>query len=463
MGIIKKEIKESQEKLSKFNIDFLEFVEKNPGTLNRSNFKLLELNDQLFTLQPWPTFINRKTKQTFQEVSVKLFNLIKSIPKRVFNNDPHEISRYFEILPNVAEIQLEGFNDDHISNLVGRGDFILSPTGLKCLEYNVSVHLGGMQVPIWESLYLNTPILSRFFKEYNVKIHNENLISLLLEQSIWSPLKNLTGNDEINIAIVMERYVPLEKQNSMELYLNKLYKEILQRKGKSLTGEVITCDYPYLKVVDNDVFFREKKIRALIELYHGLVLPAIMEAFKAGNISITNGPISNLLSNKLMLAVLSDHETIDVFSGEEKKMIDTYVPWSRKINQASTTYGKEKIENLEDFILTNKEKLVIKPAIGLGGDGICVGCKSTEKQWEEAVNNAIKKKNWLVQERVESSTGLYQTGDNDCTQQDMVWGFFVFGPGYAGSWVRVMPRESNKGVINCHQGATVSVIFEVDE
>jgi hypothetical protein len=461
--IVNEEILKTQESLSKVNIDFLEFVEKNPNTLKRSSFKLLELNDHLFTLQPWPTFINKKTRETFKDASLKLWTLIQGIPKRVFNNDPDKISKYFEIPVKVIELQLEGITDDHIKNLVARGDFIFSPTGLKCLEYNVSVNLGGLQVPIWESLYLNTPILSPFFKKLQLKTYNENLFSLLLEQIIWAPLKNAREGDEINTAVAMEAYVVGDQDNSFKTYLNQLYKKILQSKNKSLTGEVILCDYQHLRIEDNYVFFKEKKIQALAEMYHGLVPPRILAVFKAGNISLTNGPITNLLSNKLMLAVLSDYETFDVFTDEEIKIIDSYLPWTRKIKPGPTTYGKQRIENLEDFMLSNKDKLVIKPYGALGGEGISVGSKCTETQWKEAVKNAMNKKNWLVQDRVEYRGGLYQSGETGCAQHDMVWGFFVFGSTYAGAWVRVMPRDNNRGIINCHQGATVSVIFEVDE
>jgi len=460
---IKKEIIETQKKLSKFNCNFLEYVEKNPETLDRSNFKLLELNDRLFTLQPWPTFINSKTKNSFQEVGIKLFDLIKSIPKRVFDHDPQKIGRYFEIPSSVVEIQLDGYSEEQIKNLVARGDFFVTPHGLKCLEYNVSAHMGGVHVPLWESFYLKTPIINRFIHQYNVKILNQNLISKLLEQSIWQPLQNLSKGDEIDVAIVLERYVMHNKGNTMEQYLNKLYKELLQRIDTSLTGEVIICDYPHLKLKDNHVFLKGKKIKAMIELYHGLVPPTIMQVFKAGNLSITNGPISKLLSNKLMLAVLSDNESFDCFTEEEKKFITAHVPWTRKISPSGTTYGDEKIENLEKFILSNREKLVIKPPAGLGGEGIYIGRKSTEKQWEEAVDTAIKKKDWLVQELIEPAIGIYQTGDNNYAQQEMVWGIYIFGSNYAGSWVRVMPHEKSKGVINCHQGATVSIVFEVEE
>ena len=78
MEITKESVK-VQEALSRVNVDFLGFVKKHPDALKRSSFKLLELNDWLFTLQPWPTFINRETKKNFREAGVKLFDLIKNI------------------------------------------------------------------------------------------------------------------------------------------------------------------------------------------------------------------------------------------------------------------------------------------------------------------------------------------------------------------------------------------------
>jgi hypothetical protein len=463
MEIIKKEINESQKKLSKVNLDFMEFVEKNPDSLKISGFKSLGLNDDLFTLQPWPTFINHKMKETFREAGIKLFDLIKGIPKRIFNNDPGKMSVYYEQPLEDVEIQLDGVDDNHIDKLVGRGDFILSSSGLKCLEYNVAASMGGWQIPVWEFMYLNNPIIARFLKDYPVKIKNENLFQLFLEHVVDSTLSKVPGCDnEINMAFVSEG-IKERYKNTTVMYLDKLLKEILHRKNKDLEGSVFLCDYRNLDLVDNCLFYKDNRVHVLTEMYLGYVSFDVMEAFKAGNITLINGPISSLLSNKLNLALLSDYETGNVFTQEEKKIINTYVPWTRKITPGNTTYGKERIHNLERFILSNRETLVIKPGTGFGGKGVCVGRKSSEKEWEEALKTAIKEKSWLVQELVESSPGLYQAGETGCEPHDMVWGFFIFGSRCCGAWNRVMTQKSNKGVINCHQGATVSIIFEVDE
>jgi hypothetical protein len=460
---ITKEMKEMYQRLSAVNLDFLEFVRNNPGGRQHSNFKLLELDDDLFTLQPWPTFISTKIKEVFREAGVKIFELIKAIPGRVFNNDPQKMSDYYQVPVKEIKNQLDGVTGDHIDSLVGRGDFIISSPGVKCLEYNVAASMGGWQIPIWEFMYLNHPIIARFLRDRRITFKNENLLRLFLEHILQSTLSRVPGCDtEINTAFVLEGMTDRTRASTV-VYLDKMFKEILYIENKDLKGSVLACDYHHLNLMDNCVFYKNNRIHALVEMYLGYVSPEVMKAFKAGNIRLVNGPISFLLSNKLNLALLSDPETANVFTDEEKMIIDKYVPWTRKITPGSTTYGNEKIDSLERFLSSHRERLVIKPSMGLGGKGICIGANCSEKEWEEAINIAIKGKNWLVQQLVESSPGFYQVGENGYDLHDMVWGFFVFGSRYTGAWNRVMPREGSKGIINCHQGATVSIVFEVDE
>ena len=459
---ITNEVKTTHQRLSSVNTDFLEFVRKNPACLNRSNFKLLELNDDLFRLQPWPTFVNRKARETFTEASVTLFNLIKGIPRRVFNNDLRAMSRYYGVTPSVLEIQMDGVHDDHLENLLARGDFIISSSGLKCLEYNVTPNLGGWQVPIWESLYLNTPLIARFLKEYDIKIKNENLLYLFLKHMVDCSLTKMSGDDnELNLALVEKGYAA-GSERTLETYLDKLYKEILSRLDRPLTGTIFFCDYPHLVREDGYLFYKEKRVHALTELYLGMVPPHVINVFKAGNLRLVNGPITNLLSSKLNLALLSDYDTTGVFTGEEKRIIDRYVPWTRKMTPGDTTHEGEKV-NLMDFIRSNRERLVLKPSVGYGGKGVWIGKNTPAEEWEQLAKTGVEEGNWAVQEFTPPSLGLYQAGEEGCTPQDIVWGFFVFGSRYSGAWARVMPRDNSKGVINCHQGATVSIIFEVDD
>jgi len=459
---ITSDIKTTHRNLSVTNARFLEFVEKNPDSLKRSNFNLLELNDRVFKLQPWPTFINQSRKKEMEEAGISICNLIKALPQRLFDNDPYKISQYYEIPLHEAEKQLKGISARHLDNLLARGDFILSSSGLKCIEYNVTAHLGGWQIPMWESFYLNTPVISKFLEENKPRIINRHLISLLFKHVIENALNNSYDNEvELNTALVTSGKD--SDFTNLELYANHLYRGELDKKDKSLKGEVVFCMKDHLNVHDDFVFFRGKKLNALIEMYNGVITPgAVLNVQAAGNISLYNGPIQELLSYKLNLALLSENEDSDFFTGEEKKRIKKYIPWTRKITPGYTHYRGKKIE-LKNFIIANRRDLIIKPSVGYGGDGVHIGKKTSQNRWEQAIETAIEKKDWLVQQYIEPTSYLYQYGENGCELCDAVWGFFVFGPYYAGEWIRVLPQISNQGVINCHQGAEVSIIFEVEE
>jgi len=69
----------------------------------------------------------------------------------------------------------------------------------------------------------------------------------------------------------------------------------------------------------------------------------------------------------------------------------------------------------------------------------------------------------VVQEYTESYPYLFQSGTNGCIEHHAIWGLLVFGTRYAGGYLRILPKENGKGVINTYQGAEKTVIVEVDE
>ncbi len=464
------ELEVTLKKLSKVNVDFLEFVKKNPESLKSISFRDLKSSSDFYKIQAWPTFINPQTKTLFLEMGLKVFDLVKSIPTRLFANDSEQIAAYIEQPAAVVNLQMEGITGAHLANMVGRVDFTFSTSGLKCLELNISATTTGWKLPEWEAFYLkNTPIIDKFLKEYQVKINNENYSGLFLDHMIRfaSPLAAPPGNagnarnSELNVAMVMQDYIENQQnENPLLENLRQLYEEKLSRRG--LTGNLFMCDFPHLEYIDNMVYFNEHRIHGIIELCHGIVAPGVMKAYTLGNIRLLNGPLTGLLSNKLNLALLSEHEDSSIFTNEEKETIKKYVPWTRKIIPSETVYKGEKIK-MESFLIANKDKLVIKPPLGLGGQRVCIGQAIFRKEWEYLVSTALRKKNFLVQELVEAPRILYQLGEDGCAYHDVVWGVWILGSQYGASAARAIPGGNARKVVNGAQGAESIVVFEVDE
>jgi len=462
---ITEDIRAAHQTLSNTSVNFIEFVERNPGVLDRSNFDgVYETKFDLVFPQPWPAFICPPVKKQLEESSRAVFKLIKCIPERLFANDIEKISQYFQIPANIVESQMIGVTHTHLNNILGRGDFIFSPLGLKCLEYNVTANVGGWSIAFMEPVYLNVPIISKFLQEYQVRISNKSLMTVLFEQLLEAAVSKNPNSEEINMAVVIPQFGKQTDKTLQKIHLDRIYKKILLlHHYENLKGEIIFSDFHHLQIVDNCLFYEDKRIHTLVEMSHGNVPSEIMEVFKAGNVLLYDGPIGSLLSNKLNLALLSENEGSDVFTPGEREIIEKYIPWTRKIVLGHTTFAGKQIE-LEDFLISNREKLVIKPADGLGGESVYVGRYTPDALWKEMIKIAARNKNWLVQEYIESLPFLYQSGTSGCSGHDVIWGIFIFGGVYAGTFLRVLPREKNiKGIINSHAGAEYSVVFEVEE
>jgi hypothetical protein len=461
-----KEIFEAHETLSQCSARFLEFVKHNPECLKRSNYgAVLNPNVHSGATQPWPVFINQRMRQEMKEATIKVADLIKSIPQRLFSYDIATISWYYGVPEELVKIQLQGINDKYLANLLGRGDFIFSPSGLKCLEYNISAGLGGWQIAFLESLYLETPVISKFLQEYRVKTVNKNLNSILMEHLLDNAVEKFAHDshcNEINIAIAIREYRNNPEQNMVEKHFNQLYNHVLQLKNIHLQGEVILCDFHHFNIHDDCIFYEDKRIHGLVEFYQGEVPPEIMEVFEKGNVLLYDGPITGLLSNKLNMAILSESEDSDLFTLQEREVIKKYIPWTRKLTAGKVKFGAKTFD-LQDLVLSNREKMVLKPAEGLGGEDVFIGRYTPQTQWEELIKNATGERIWVVQEYTESFPFLFQAGDNGCSEHHVIWGLIVFGNRYAGGYLRVLPKGIGKGVVNSFQGAAKSVILEVEE
>jgi len=445
-----------------YNQRFLDFVQNNPGAIEAANFTTDFYYEKEHVLQPWPTFVSPETVAQFSHASESLFRLIKSIPQRLFDNDPGKIASYFHLPRSLVEIQMTGVTGEHLRNLMARADFAWTPTGLKCFEYNISANIGGFSVPMWIEGYMKSPLLKKFLAEQDIVIRNTHLVKQLLEH-IVSNTAGQTSQDGEEVNLVMATSAG-EFQGTVGEDFARLYKDLLAAHQPPLKGAAWIVGLKDREFKQNRLFYRGNPVHAMIETQHGVVSPAVLTAFKAGNLKLYNGPITPLLSNKFTLALLSDYDRIDAeaFSHEEKKLIDAHIPWSRKLQPGNTTFYGDTLE-LEQIIIQEKDRFVIKPSIGIAGIDVHIGKNTSAAQWEQLVTKAMQQKKWLVQEYIETVPALYQAGEKGVLPHHIGLGIFLLGENYAGAWARVLPVKDNKGIINVKQGARVSIVLEVDK
>lgn len=460
-----KEITAAAGQLSGCQVKFLEFVQKNPRALTRANYTdLFGLNLDEGPVQPWPTFVNQHLSTEAARAGTRIIDLIKSIPERLFGRDVRKIGEYYGIPENVVRIQMSGFAGDHLEGIIGRGDFILSGSGLKCIEFNISANVGGWQLSLLKPLYARNSIISKFLQEHKVRLSLNPFFPGYFENVLRPAVKRFAADTgEINTAIMIPTYRGSEaKFDELKKYVSQIYNDVLSSMHSGLQGSVMFCDHRPLNTAGGYVFAEGRKIHIVIEMYHGEIPAKIWEVFRLGNVLLYNGPVTRLLSNKLNLALLSESENSPLFSPEERKIIERYIPWTRKIAAGDTVYG-ERRGRLKDVVLENRERMVIKPPDDFGGKNIYVGKLTPQVQWQHLMEAALEAKGWVVQEYVESLPHLFQWGENGSIECEAVWGLFILGSTYGGGFLRLLPREKKAAAINVHQGAEVSPLLEVEE
>ena len=146
-----------------------------------------------------------------------------------------------------------------------------------------------------------------------------------------------------------------------------------------------------------DLIFRRIKVNELLlrfDLSHPL-----LRAYRDRKVCVVNNFRSEISQKKAMFDLLTDDTVTASFPAAEKKAIRDFVPWTRVVNTAKTTYQDEQID-LPQFILKNRSRLVLRPNDDGTDQHAFLGSETDDSRWERALKTALRSP-YVVQEIVE--------------------------------------------------------------
>jgi uncharacterized circularly permuted ATP-grasp superfamily protein len=153
-----------------------------------------------------------------------------------------------------------------------------------------------------------------------------------------------------------------------------------------------------IEIVYRKVSAQEFLVR--FDLTHPLV-----RAYRDGAVCMINSFRTELVQKKAMFSLLTDETVTGKFPASERKAIRDHIPWTRVVSAAKTTYEGKSVD-LPEFILKNREKLVLKPNDPSGDQHSYRGWQIDEGAWERALKSATRSP-YVVQERVEPVRALF--------------------------------------------------------
>jgi hypothetical protein len=283
-----------------------------------------------------------------------------------------------------------------------RLDSFLTDSAYSFVELNGESPAGIAYADAAYEIFSSLPVMKAFADDYNLRpLYGRRLMLDVLLQS-YAEFLGRKPDRPPTIAIVDLEGMPTQTEF-------ELFQEFFEREGHP----AVICS-PQQLVYDNGrLSFKGFEIdivykRLLVNEYLPIMpqYPALLNAYRDHSVCMVNGFRSKLIHKKALFAVLTDERRAGLFSQEEINAIKAHVPWTRLVRDEQTDYFGRDVKLL-DFVLVNREKLVLKPNDDYGGHGITIGWNTNETLWREAVDGALQNGDYLVQERVPTAREIF--------------------------------------------------------
>ncbi len=273
---------------------------------------------------------------------------------------------------------------------------------LRFAHFNTDTPTGVAYGEALANLFYDAPPVKEFRKRYSL----EKLPGVRhLLAAILKAYKEFGGkNKKPNIAI-LEFKQPFHTAESGE---SVLIAEFFRKAG--FATEIISPDQIEYKnnVVRRgdfniDIVFRRMRVQEFLvrfDLSHPL-----LRAYRERAVCVVNNFRSELSQKRAIFDLLTDENVTSNFPAVEKKAIREFVPWTRVVSSTKTMYQDERVD-LPEFILKNRERLVLRPNDNSTDLHSFQGSESDDTRWERALKTALRSP-YVVQEVIEPVTDVF--------------------------------------------------------
>ncbi|MFC0861741.1 hypothetical protein ACFHYQ_05465 [Sphaerimonospora cavernae] len=387
-------------------------------------------------LLPRPLFLQEQEIHRFADDVIRVFELITSLPARLFGND---LRRYCAALAiSERRTRLITRLGGAVPPQYGRADMYHDGTAFRLLEFNIASELGGVdragEIP---RVLLDVAAFARFAKEHDLRYTDTGRV---IADALRTAGAAVAPGREPVVAL-------LEAPGGLAGYgaAWRAFEELMRSFGMDFhigeIGDVRTRgDRVYLHGRPLDVVLRCYSADEILAEPDGEALAEpVFRAHEAGTVVLWTPMESNLFGNKGCLAMLSDPRTRSSFEASELAVIDRLVPWTRAIGG---TFGQDGADVLEEC-LARREQLILKPNALYGGAGIVAGWETGEREWRQTLES-VGEAGAVVQERVVPRSELVVDPETGRLEEwQAAWGLFVTPQGYAGTYARALPADES--------------------
>ncbi len=180
----------------------------------------------------------------------------------------------------------------------------------------------------------------------------------------------------------------------------------LEFDGERLVVGDAQIDLVYRLLLTRDVLAARQEVEPLLA------------ALRRNAVCMVNPFQAELMGHKALFALLTDPDIDLGLSDAERQVVRDHVPWGRLMRDATTLDPRGRRVDLMEYVMANRESLVLKPTHEAKGDGVELGWRHDTSSWEAALQNAIAT-DYIVQQRVPIDKVTYPVAESGLPERAM--------------------------------------------
>jgi hypothetical protein len=431
---------------------FLEIVRQDARWWDRASFPGLWDPTPMFpnAFQPWPVFISRAVVDT---VAADVGRLAAVTQRALFRRATEDLTATAAALGEANASLLAAFvarGGRPAGSL--RADMVETRNGFRCVELNISGALGGWPLGAIASRLESIPLVHELFTALGERPRHLGPLGPAFEHFgnvararggamvVFGP----AGGSREACDFVAAGFQVLAEASMDPARLPTMY--FRRPQDLSITADgVRVSDAP-------------EPIAVILEA--GFPVPAaenLLAIEASGAAALYNGPLTNLLSDKRLLAFAhEDAQDCVGMTHDEAETVKAVLPRTCLLFPDRAQHAVVK-----EILASPRAELVLKRADSYGGNGVFIGSDVSAREWDDAVGRAFEEPGWILQERVH---GIYRPmlGTDGVAPHGIVWGWFELDGVCVGVFPRVLRRELGN-VVNVSRGGELAIAYLVDE
>jgi hypothetical protein len=388
-----------------------------------------------------PLFVDEDEVRRFADDVGTVFDLIVSLPERLFGGDMIEFCEALRLPPALVPACLRGYGRGRPPRY-GRADMYHDGVGFRLLEFNIDSEIGGVdkagELP---RLFADSPAFRRFASGRDLRFSQPAERFAAALRAAAEPLCG--ARDPV---VVLAQFSTPGRDDDGTQASRRSLAAVMRRLGMDFrvdaVGEIVEKDGRlHHQGVPVDVVVRGFSAYDVVSRPDGRrsTEPLFRVAEQSGVVLWTELS-SQLFANKACFAMLSDPRHCTNFSADELAAIDRVVPWTRALDPG--------FDLADAPWLLDRDDLVLKPSYFYGGIGVVAGWEHDERTWLAALRSAATR-GAVVQRRVVPRAEPVVAPGGGLADWHAAWGLFLAPDGCSGLYARLLPANVS-AVIGVH-------------